>query len=117
MRLFHAAVVAILLPVFSCAHAAPVRQRAVLHPSPTREWARGAVFYEIFVRSFADSRDDGIGDFNGLTSKLDYLRSDLGVDGIWLMPVFESPSYHGYDTPDYETFNVFWTKPTSAACA
>ena len=68
---------------------------------PQQEWARGAVFYEIFVRSFADSNGDGIGDFNGLTSKLDYLTG-LGVDGIWLMPVFESSSYHGYDTLDYE---------------
>ena len=74
------------------------------------DWARGAVFYEIFVRSFADSNGDGMGDFNGLISKLDYLNdgnpatsSDLGIDGIWLMPVFESTSYHGYDTTDYES--------------
>jgi glycosidase len=49
-----------------------------------------------------DADGDGIGDFNGMTAKLDYL-DQLGVDGIWLMPVFESPSYHGYDTVDYET--------------
>ena len=74
------------------------------------EWARGAVFYEIFVRSFKDSNGDGVGDLNGLIEKLDYLndgnpatKTDLGVDAIWLMPVFESPSYHGYDTVDYET--------------
>ena len=65
------------------------------------EWARGAVFYEVFVRSFADSNGDGVGDFNGLTSKLDYLK-ELGVEALWLMPVFESPSYHGYDVVDYE---------------
>jgi glycosidase len=65
-------------------------------------WARGVVFYEIFVRSFADSNGDGVGDFPGLTAKLDYLK-DLGVDAVWLMPVFASPSYHGYDTTDYET--------------
>ena len=74
---------------------------ATVRPAANQEWARGAVFYEVFVRSFADSNGDGIGDFNGLTSKLDYLRG-LGVDGVWLMPVFESPSYHGYDTVDYE---------------
>ena len=68
------------------------------------EWARGAVFYEVFVRSFADSNGDGVGDLQGLTAKLDYL-SDLGVDALWLMPVFKSPSYHGYDTTDYETIN------------
>jgi glycosidase len=73
-------------------------------------WADGAVFYEIFVRSFRDSNGDGIGDINGLIEKLDYLNdgnpattTDLGIEGIWLMPVFESPSYHGYDTTDYET--------------
>ncbi|HWN45412.1 MAG TPA: alpha-amylase family glycosyl hydrolase [Thermoanaerobaculia bacterium] len=73
------------------------------------DWARGAVFYEVFVRSFSDSDGDGVGDLRGLTSKLDYLNdgnpqtsTDLGVDALWLMPVFQSPSYHGYDTVDYE---------------
>ncbi len=76
------------------------------------EWARGAVFYEVFVRSFADSNGDGIGDLRGLVQKLDVLNdgnpattSDLGVDALWLMPVFASPSYHGYDTTDYDTIN------------
>lgn len=68
------------------------------------DWARSAVFYQIFVRSFADSNDDGIGDLNGLTSKLDYLR-DLGIDALWLTPIFNSPSYHGYDTIDYESIH------------
>lgn len=57
-------------------------------------------YYEIFVRAFCDSDGDGIGDFNGLASKMDYLQ-DLGITGIWLMPVTESGSYHGYDTVDY----------------
>lgn len=78
--------------------------------SPWRhDWARGAVFYEVFVRSFADSDGDGIGDLAGLVGKLDYLNdgdpateTDLGVDALWLMPVFDSPSYHGYDVVDYE---------------
>lgn len=79
-------------------------------PAPAdQDWLRGAVFYEIFVRSFSDSNGDGVGDLRGLTAKLDYLNdgnpattTDLGVDGLWLMPVFQSPSYHGYDTVDYE---------------
>ncbi len=75
-------------------------------------WANGAVFYEVFVRSFQDSDGDGKGDLRGLISRLDYLNdgnpaagTDLGVDALWLMPVFASPSYHGYDTTDYETIN------------
>src|SRR5437588_10258258 len=94
---------AALLLVVSCSstNVYAQRRRASV-PVDNREWGRGAVFYEIFVRSFFDSNRDGNGDFNGLTSKLDYLSS-LGVDGIWLMPVFQSPSYHGYDATDYET--------------
>jgi alpha-amylase len=76
-------------------------------------WWQDRVFYEIFVRSFADATtgplaDDGIGDFQGLIEKLDYLNdgdpattTDLGITGIWLMPVNPSPSYHGYDVTDY----------------
>ncbi|MBD8069540.1 alpha-amylase family glycosyl hydrolase [Bacillus sp. PS06] len=58
------------------------------------------VYYEIFVRAFADSDGDGIGDINGIIDKLDYLE-DLGIEGIWLMPINPSPSYHGYDVTDY----------------
>ena len=63
------------------------------------EWPRG-VTYEIFVQSFCDSDNNGIGDIKGMTSKLDYLK-DLGVEGIWLMPMSPSPSYHKYDVTDY----------------
>ncbi|MBO9617015.1 MAG: DUF3459 domain-containing protein [Dyadobacter sp.] len=59
-----------------------------------------AVCYEIFVRSFADSNGDGIGDINGITSRLDYLK-DLGVDALWLTPICKSPTYHKYDVTDY----------------
>ena len=65
-------------------------------------------YYEIFPYSFYDSNSDGIGDMNGIIQKLDYLndgdpntRTDLGVEGIWLMPIMESPSYHKYDVTDY----------------
>jgi alpha-amylase len=67
-------------------------------------WWNDAVFYEIFVRSFRDSDGDGIGDFNGITEKLDYLQA-LGIKGLWLMPINPSPSYHGYDVTDYYAVN------------
>jgi len=82
-------------------------------PSFDESWWNGTVFYEVFVRSFADSTTgplagDGIGDLRGLIEKLNYLNDgdpatteDLGVTGLWLMPVMQSPSYHGYDVTDY----------------
>lgn len=83
---------------------------AECRPEWRHEWVEGAVFYQVFVRSFADSNGDGIGDLPGLTARLDYLNDgdarttqDLGVDALWLMPVFSSPSYHGYDVTDYES--------------
>lgn len=66
---------------------------------PETVWPNGTM-YEIFVQSYADSNGDGIGDFNGLTSKLDYLKG-LGIQGLWLMPFNPSPSYHKYDVTDY----------------
>lgn len=65
--------------------------------------ARGEAtnWYEVFVYSFSDSDGDGIGDFRGLLSKLDYIK-DMGYDGLWLMPVMPSPSYHKYDVTDYK---------------
>ena len=73
-------------------------------PEQVYPWWREAVFYEIFVRSFNDSNGDGIGDFNGITQKLDYLKT-LGVNAIWLMPINPSPSYHGYDVLNYYAVN------------
>lgn len=58
------------------------------------------VYYEIFVRSFADGNGDGIGDFIGATQKISYIK-DLGATGIWLMPVMPSDTYHKYDVDDY----------------
>lgn len=59
-----------------------------------------AIYYQIFVRSFADSDGDGIGDFEGIRQRLPYL-AELGVGGLWLTPIHPSPSYHGYDVVDY----------------
>lgn len=71
-------------------------------------WINRGVMYEIFVRSFFDADGDGTGDLQGIIEKLDYLNDgdpstddDLGIELIWLMPVFESPSYHCYDVSDY----------------
>ncbi len=73
-------------------------------------WWNDAVFYEVFVRSFKDNNGDGQGDLEGLTAKLDYFNdgdpsthTDLGVTALWLMPIQQSPSYHGYDVTDYRT--------------
>ena len=64
-------------------------------------WWKHGVIYHIYPRSFMDSNGDGIGDIQGITSKLDYL-ADLGIDGIWLSPVFLSPNVDfGYDVSDY----------------
>jgi maltose alpha-D-glucosyltransferase/alpha-amylase len=65
-------------------------------------WYKDAVIYQVNVKSFYDSNDDGIGDFKGLTSKLEYIR-DLGVNTIWLMPFYPSPlKDDGYDIADYQ---------------
>jgi maltose alpha-D-glucosyltransferase / alpha-amylase len=68
-------------------------------------WYKDAVIYQLNVKSFLDSNDDGIGDFQGLTSKLGYIR-DLGVNTIWLMPFYPSPlKDDGYDIADYENIH------------
>ena len=68
------------------------------------------VFYEIFVGSFSDSDGDGVGDLRGIINRMDYLNDgdpnsgkSLGIEGIWLTPIFQSPSYHKYDVTDYYT--------------
>ncbi|MBI3749725.1 MAG: DUF3459 domain-containing protein [Chloroflexi bacterium] len=82
-------------------------------PGGVAPWWRDRTFYEVFVRSFADSNGDGIGDLRGLIERLDYLNdgdptttSDLGVTALWLMPVTDSPSYHGYDVSDYKSIEA-----------
>lgn len=75
------------------------QQTGAAHQNPN--WWKNAVIYEIYPRSFQDSNGDGIGDLNGITSRLDYLKS-LGIDAIWLTPIYPSPQVDfGYDISDY----------------
>jgi alpha-glucosidase len=77
-------------------------------PGEAHAWWQDAVFYEIYPRSFADSNGDGIGDLNGIASKLDYLK-DLGVDAIWISPCYPSPQVDfGYDVSDYENIDPMY---------
>jgi alpha-glucosidase len=72
------------------------------------QWWQHAVFYEIYPRSFADSSNNGIGDLNGITEKLDYLK-DLGIDAIWLTPCYPSPQVDfGYDVSDYQNIDPMY---------
>ncbi|HEY9618797.1 MAG TPA: maltose alpha-D-glucosyltransferase [Crinalium sp.] len=81
-------------------------QNAILKDDPL--WFKNAIIYEVPVRAFADSNGDGIGDFRGLTEKLDYLQ-DLGVTAVWLLPFFPSPLRDdGYDIADYTNVNPIY---------
>jgi len=92
IRLF--ALVVVLLSGGACS-------RAPAPAKPAPEWWRQAVIYQIYPRSFGDTNGDGVGDLNGITAHLDYLR-DLGVDGIWITPFYPSPQVDfGYDISDY----------------
>src|SRR5712671_3228421 len=71
-------------------------------------WYKDAIIYEVHVRAFLDSNADGIGDFAGLTQKLDYLR-ELGVTALWLLPFYPSPlKDDGYDIADYYSINPIY---------
>lgn len=74
-------------------------------PAPDGLWYKDAIIYQLHVRAFFDSNDDGIGDFAGLTEKIDYLN-DLGVTALWLLPFYPSPGRDdGYDISDYRRIN------------
>jgi alpha-glucosidase len=90
----------------ACAQTHASSAAASKTPATTNDlWWKGAVVYEIYPRSFQDSSGDGIGDLNGITSRLDYLKV-LGVDAIWLSPIYPSPQVDfGYDISDYENID------------
>jgi alpha-amylase len=99
-----------VLVAMDTAQGGPASADPVADPA---SWWNERTFYEVFVRSFSDSDGDGNGDLQGLIDRLDYLNDgdpattdDLGVTGVWLMPVSQSPSYHGYDTTDYRTIEA-----------
>jgi len=96
---------ALTLPTLAQTPAAPTpaELHAAAIPSTDTTWWKHALVYEIYPRSFKDSNGDGIGDLNGITSRLDYLQH-LGVDAIWLAPMYPSPQVDfGYDISNYET--------------
>jgi alpha-glucosidase len=77
-------------------------------PARGGEWWRHAVIYEIYPRSFQDSDADGVGDINGITSRLDYLK-DLGIGAIWIAPIYPSPGVDfGYDVSDYTAIDPLY---------
>ncbi|GHI51961.1 hypothetical protein Srubr_18070 [Streptomyces rubradiris] len=81
--------------------AAPARHSSAVTVADRRDWWRDAVIYQVYPRSFADGNGDGMGDLEGVRSRLPYLR-DLGVDAVWLSPFYASPQADaGYDVADY----------------
>lgn len=97
-----------ILMVVVCLSVPAVRAQQKPVDAEGHQWWQHAVFYEIYPRSFADSNNDGIGDLNGIASKLDYLK-ELGVDAIWITPCFPSPQVDfGYDVSDYEAVDPMY---------
>ena len=102
LQLLSLLLVALFLPN-SCKNEAPKITNAPTTDILDRKWWKEAVVYQIYPRSFKDSNGDGVGDLNGITSKLDYVKS-LGVDIIWLNPIYGSPNDdNGYDISDYQS--------------
>ena len=94
--------VALLFSAVLVPHAGAQARRDPRARGANAAWWKHAVFYEIYPRSFKDSDGDGVGDLNGITSKLDYLAG-LGVDAVWITPFYPSPQVDfGYDVSDYE---------------
>ena len=104
----------VLLSIFACQNTVTNTNQTVVNTNqtnsntatadniPNRKWWKESVVYQIYPRSFKDTNGDGVGDLKGVTEKLDYVKS-LGVDVIWLNPIFSSPNDdNGYDVSDYQ---------------
>jgi alpha-glucosidase len=101
-----------IIPILGVLFCSSLSISVFAQPKPVdaagHQWWQNAVFYELYPRSFADSNNNGIGDLNGITSKLEYLK-DLGVDAIWITPCFPSPQVDfGYDVSDYENIDPMY---------
>jgi len=97
---------AFTLALLACLAIVPFQAQEAIDPHhKTDPWWKHAIIYEVYPRSFQDSNGDGVGDMNGITSRLDYLK-DLGIDAIWITPMYPSPQVDfGYDIADYESFD------------
>ena len=106
MKALTLSALALSLILAGCKPAERVEPHTAKQPTPAvqqqaeQAWWQQAVFYQIWPRSFYDTNGDGHGDFNGMTAKLPYLQN-LGVTALWLTPMFEAPSYHGYDFTEF----------------
>ena len=94
-----------LEPVWKMVDATKTPIHVPIHSDYERKWWKEAVAYQIYPMSFCDSNGDGIGDLNGILSKLDYLK-ELGIDILWLSPIYDSPNDdNGYDIRDYKAIH------------
>src|SRR5215212_9420213 len=83
-----------------------LRNGVFMANNPKSLWWQTGVIYQIYPRSFMDASGDGIGDLPGITQRLDYLSDTLGVDAVWLSPIYPSPMHDfGYDVADYRDIN------------
>ncbi|HYV74721.1 MAG TPA: alpha-glucosidase [Candidatus Binatia bacterium] len=108
MRKFFAQLIGLLIALSFLVSYAPAQSKKAPVDAEGHQWWQHAVFQEIYPRSYMDSNNDGIGDLNGISSKMEYLRW-LGVDAIWIAPCFPSPQVDfGYDVSDYENIDPMY---------
>jgi alpha-glucosidase len=108
MRVKSVSLIALLVTLLLSVSIAPAQTKSKAVDAEGHAWWQHAVFQELYPRSYMDSNNDGIGDLNGIASKMDYLKW-LGVDAIWIAPCFPSPQVDfGYDVSDYENIDPMY---------